>query len=106
MGLRQWWRDVRGIDDSPRPIDRMTIYKLFKRWDSEEAKYYYELRKATKAVNYDGTSYIESSPYSWDELSKEGWRRVSDGDLAWAKKNARHHDITLPTKAYKPKLED
>lgn len=61
----------------------MGKYKLLKRWDDAKADYLYSLRGP---MNNDVGDTYETT-------------LIDGGDLAWAKRIAKHYGITLPTKS-------
>lgn len=89
------------LKNLPNIVKKVDVYELRKGWYNHEAKYIYRLYSGQLIVWSDGQETMNTSMEQGERLyhDDEGWRSVSDGDLAWARKIAKHYGIDVPTKA-------
>lgn len=87
-----------------RTID-LGEYEIRKLWDTVKADFYYVLARRFREETCEMEGEGADAKPNWDNItdSKDDWGAYPQdkGDLDWAKRNAEHFGLEVPTEEFK-----
>lgn len=86
-------------ENLPQIVKKVDVYELRKGWHIKEAKHIYRLYSGQLLTWADGSESMQDIYGPEDNLrhNREGWEFLGGGNLAWARKIAKHYRIPVPT---------